>query len=136
MTDVSRPEMDAKFETAAARADAHEARTEAKYAELVGKIDGLATTVEGLAESFRDFRGEVREEFRDVRAEVRSDNKNTRWTVAVTTIAAVLAAVAAIWTSQANLLAAFRAGLARQQAVSSSPSSPEPARKASLADAR
>jgi hypothetical protein len=47
--------------------------------------------------------------------EVKSDNNFTRWTIVI----AIIAAGAAMWTAQANLLSAFQLGLtmkAEQQA--------------------
>ena len=100
-----------------------EARTETRFVELSGKIDRLADTIassnnslmqqitssnNSLTQQVSTLRTDVD---RDLRA-VLADNKNTRWTVIITIIAATLAALAALYGSQANLLSAFQTGLA------------------------
>jgi hypothetical protein len=85
----SREEIDAKLATV-------EARAETRFVELSGKLDRIA---EALA-AVRD----------DTKA-VRSDNRFTRWTILGIAVASLLAGIAALWTTQANLLAAFQTGL-------------------------
>lgn len=129
MSEMTRDEMEARFAARDARSDAYEARNETKFQELRSDIQHLAS-------EFRDFKTEVRGELREVRAEVRLDNRNTRATVILTLIASLLAFAGAMWTAQANLFAAFQAGLAKQQAAVYAPVPPAPERKAALADAR
>lgn len=121
--------MEARFAASDARLDASEARTEARFVQL-------SSDIQHLTAAFQEFKAEVRTEFRDVRAEVRADNRNTRTTIVITLVASLLAFAGAMWTAQANLLAAFQAGLAKQQAAVYAPSPPAPERKAALADAR
>lgn len=90
----TRAEIDAKLE-------AVEARTETRFARLEGKMDLLNQTMVGVANQM---------------SEVKSDNKNTRWTIGITVAATMLAAIAALWTTQANVLTAFQTGLAAHDA--------------------
>jgi hypothetical protein len=103
MSDPTREEIDAKLA-------AVEARTETRFTELNGKIDRLADSISVLRSDIAD---------------VKADNRYTRWTIIVTVIASALAAIAALWITQANLLAAFSAGIAvRAETRESSPSTP------------
>jgi hypothetical protein len=110
MADVTREEIDAKLEAA-------EARTEARFAQLNGtlnvqfanldyKIDRLANVVQQLSESVYT---------------VKEDNKKTRTTIIIVVVASVLAGLAAIWTTQGNMLAAFQASLAVKTTQSAPP---------------
>lgn len=93
MSEPTREEIDAKLA-------AVEARTETRFTELSGKIDRVADAVTRLT-------SDVTKELHEVKA----DNKRTRETIVVTAILGVVAAIAALWVTQANLLAAFTAGL-------------------------
>jgi hypothetical protein len=104
MSDPTREEIDAKLA-------AVEARTETRFTELNGKI------VDRLADSISVLRSDI--------ADVKADNRYTRWTIIVTVIASALAAIAALWVTQANLLAAFSAGIAvRTETRESLPTTP------------
>jgi hypothetical protein len=94
MAGPTREEIDAKFETA-------EARTETRFVELSGKIDRLTDSI-----------GTLKTEVKGELVGVRADNKTTRQIIIVTVVASALAALAALWVTQANLLTAFTAGLA------------------------
>jgi hypothetical protein len=89
-------EIDAKFEAA-------EARAETRFVELSGKIDRVADSIGNLSSTVTSELQNVRTELRTVK----SDNTFTRWTI----VLAVLAAIGALWVTQANLLTAFQAGL-------------------------
>jgi hypothetical protein len=110
----SRDEIAARLETA-------EARTEARFAQLTGsmdvrfaslehKIDRLADTVTGLIGSVQ----EVKQDLKDVRQEVKAEASLTRKTMIAVAVGGILAGLAALWGTQANLLSAFEAGLAAQ----------------------
>ena len=105
MAEPSREEIAAKLEAA-------EARTEARFAQLTGTLDvrfaNLDTKIDRLVNSVGQLSAVVDE----AKKEGRADNKTTRWTIIVVVVASVLAGLAALWTTQANLLAAFQAGLA------------------------
>jgi hypothetical protein len=115
MSDQTREEIDAKLA-------AVEARTETRFTELSGKIDRLADSIAALGSTIRIELESVKSEIANVKSEIasvkseivylRSDNKYTRWTIVVTVVASALAAIAALWITQANLLAAFSAGIA------------------------
>lgn len=93
MAELTREELDAKLATV-------EARTETRFVELSGKIDRVADAVTTLSTKLQVEMDGVKE-----------DNKTTRWTIVTTIVVAVLAAIGALWVTQANLLAAFTAGL-------------------------
>jgi hypothetical protein len=101
--------------------EAVEARIDAKLAGIDGKIDRLVDAVTNSAATSQKEAAQLRDEMRGVRA----DNKNTRWTIGVTIAVAMLAALAALWTTQANLLSAFTAGIAGRPTVEQS-SQPTP----------
>jgi hypothetical protein len=101
MADPTREEIDAKLA-------AVEARTETRFVELSSKIDRVADAVGNLTTSVDKALRDVKRDLDDVRA----DNKTTRWTIGTTIVIALLAAIGALWVTQANLLAAFTAGLA------------------------
>ncbi len=100
MSNVTREEIDAKLATA-------EARGETRLAELNGKLDRVLDAVG----SFNQKSGDLRQEVHSLKTaidEVKKDNKSTRWTIAITVVASLLAALAALWTTQSNLLSAFQ----------------------------
>jgi cell division protein FtsL len=144
MSDPTREEIDAKLAAA-------EARTETRFTELSGKMDRMADSIAVLGSTIRIELESVKSEIADVKSEIadvkadianvkadvanvksdvvdlRSDNKYTRWTIVVTVVASALAAIAALWVTQANLLAAFSAGIAvRTETRESPPSTPPP----------
>jgi hypothetical protein len=104
MSDPTREEIDAKLA-------AVEARTETRFTELNGKIDRLADSISVLRSDIAD---------------VKADNRYTRWTIIVTVIASALAAIAALWVTQANLLAAFSAGITLRTETRESPPTTPP----------
>lgn len=110
MSDPTREEIDAKLVAA-------EARAETRFIELSGKIDRLTDLVTTSVGQLTGEVGRVRSEMRDVK----DDNKNTRWTIVITVIVTILAALAALWTTQGNLISAFNAGLAVKSEPPSSP---------------
>jgi hypothetical protein len=85
MTAISREEADARLATV-------EERGNTRFAELNGNIIRLSDAVGRLT---ADVGG------------LRADNAFTRWTL----VLAVLAGLAALWVTQANLLAAFQTAL-------------------------
>lgn len=89
----SKVEVDAKFEAQAAKA-------ETARVGLEGKLDRVLDAVSGLKSDLA----------REIGA-VKADNKNTRGVIAGVFIGTVLAALAALWATQSNLLSAFSAGL-------------------------
>ena len=96
MTAPTREEFDAKLTNV-------ELRTENRYNELSSKIDRVVDFITSLNSSVTSELGGVKSELVIVKA----DNKYTRWTI----ILAVLAAIAALWVTQSNLLSAFQTGL-------------------------
>ena len=100
MSDISREEIDAKLA-------AVEARTETRFVELSGKIDRVV-------DSISTFRTDLTRELGAVHKEMetaKGDHKFTRLSIIIAVIGSVLAGVAALWVTQANLLSAFQAGL-------------------------
>jgi hypothetical protein len=100
MNGPTREEIDAKF-------DATVARAETRYVELGAKIDRLADTIANLNSSITREIGDARNELKEVKA----DNKGTRTTIIITVIAATVAALSALWTTQSNLISAFQTGV-------------------------
>ncbi len=128
MSDPTREEIDAKLAVV-------EARTETRFTELSGKIDRMADSISVLGSTIRIELEGVKSEIANVKSDIgniksdivdlRSDNKYTRWTIVVTVVASALAAIAALWITQANLLAAFSAGIAvRTETRESPPTTP------------
>jgi hypothetical protein len=121
MTDPTREEIDAKLA-------AVEARTETRFTELSGKIDRLADSISALGSTIRIELENVKSDIAGLKSDIvalKSDNKYTRWTIVVTVVASALAAIAALWITQANLLAAFSAGIAvRTETRESPPTTP------------
>lgn len=100
MTDTySKTEVDAKLALAAERTGRATDRVE-------GKLDRVLESLIGLKESVHT----------DLTA-VKADNRNTRNTISAVFIGTVIAALAALWATQANLLAAFQSGLTAHPAV-------------------
>lgn len=67
--------------------EAAEARSDARFLELSGKLDRVADSLAVIASQMSESRSEIRE----VRNDVRADNKSTRTTVLATALASVLA---------------------------------------------
>jgi hypothetical protein len=110
MSDPTREKIDAKLA-------AVEARTETRFTELNGKIDRLADSISALGSTVASLKLDI--------ADAKSDNRYTRWAIIVTVIASAFAAIAALWITQANLLAAFSAGIAvRTETRESPPTTP------------
>lgn len=91
-----------------ARLEAVEARMETRVTEIGGKIDRLTDLLQvrlgGVESSLNAVKADM--------SEVKADNKNTRWTIAITVVASLLAAGGALVTMQGNLLMAFQSALA------------------------
>jgi len=100
----SREEINAKLEAA-------EARTEARFAELRGSIDTRFVSMESKMDRLIELNSKLSTEVGDVK----SDNKNTRWTIVIIFVGSVIAALAALWSTQNNMLASFTAGLTALQ---------------------
>lgn len=105
-----------------ARLEAAEARTETRIANLTGSIDarflGMDHKLDKIADAVTALTDTV--------IGVKSDNKYTRWTIVVVVVASILAGLAALWTTQGNMLASFSAGLAGFQAKQDLAKSNEP----------
>lgn len=95
----TREEMNAKLE-------ATEARLEVRFVQIDGKLDRLVDKLGGLSGLLGD---------------VRDETKRTRITIVVTVVGAVVAGLAALYTSQSNLLQAFQTGLTVQSGQSVAP---------------
>ena len=98
-----------------AHLDAVEARTETRFVELSGKIDRVV-------DSIASMRGEVSARLGQVERElttVKSDNKFTRLTIVVAVVGSVIAGIAALWVTQANLLSAFQTGISLSMSLGS-----------------
>lgn len=102
MSEVSREEMNAKLEAVESRLDA--------------KLAGISADIRVLASAVGDIKGEIGNLRNDVQ-EVKADNKNTRTTIIITIIGSILAAGAALWSTQSNLLAAFQSGIELRQST-------------------
>jgi hypothetical protein len=94
-------------EEMAARLEAAEARTEARFAQLTGTIDVRFANLDNKIDRLVDSVGRLSSEVHRVQA----DNRVTRWTIITVVVASVLAGLAAIWITQGNMLAAFQASL-------------------------
>jgi len=105
MPDISREEIDVKLELV-------EARTETRFVELNSKLDRLLDANTSFREIVSSEFVRINKDLKDSRQEVKRENSATRWTIVGVVIASVLTAVAAIWVTQCNLLAAFQAVLA------------------------
>jgi hypothetical protein len=97
MAGPTREEIDAKLAVV-------EARTETRFVELTGKLDRVADSIATLAHSVSN-----------VRSEVKHESNLTRWTI----VGLVIAALAALWVTQSNMLASFTAGIAAHDAANS-----------------
>lgn len=114
----SREEIDAKLE-------ATEARSEARFAQLTGTLDVRFASLDNKLDRLVDTVGRLSAGVDEAKKEGRADNKTTRWTIIVVVVASVIAGLAALWSTQANLLAAFQAGLA-VKAMQAEPPPPLP----------
>lgn len=130
MAAPSREEIDAKLEAA-------EARTEARIAALEGKFDLVGQKIESLVGYVHHLNVNVDERMQSLRGgmsdlknemkEVRQDNRSTRRTIILTVIGAVIAALAALWATQDNLLSAIQLGQTMHTAPSATKApSPSP----------
>jgi hypothetical protein len=104
MSTPSRDEIAAKLEAA-------EARTEARIANLSGSIDVRFVTMDHKLDKIVDSLGGLASKIDGVKA----DNKFTRWTIVGIFVGATVAALAALYATQANMLASFSAGLTALQ---------------------
>jgi len=87
---------------------AAEARSETRFVELSGKIDRVIDSIDS-------FRSTLTVELSSVKSElsaVKFDNSYTRRTIVISVAASLLAAIAALWVTQRNMLVAFTAGIA------------------------
>jgi seryl-tRNA synthetase len=149
MSDPTREEIDAKLATVEARTETRFTELNGKIDRLADSIAvlgstirielesvkseianvksdvaGLKSDVAGLKSDIANVKSDVANVKSDV-VDLRSDNKYTRWTIVVTVVASALAAIAALWITQANLLAAFSAGIAvRTETRESPPTTP------------
>jgi hypothetical protein len=114
MTDPTREEIDAKLTNV-------ELRTENRFNELSSKIDRVVDAIGTLTSAVTTLRAEVKE----ARIEVKEEGKFTRWTVALTLIASLIAFAGALWVTQGNILSAFQAGLLLKS-EQAPPSAPRP----------
>lgn len=101
VADISREEIDAKLQAA-------EARTEARFAQLSGTLEVRFANLDNKIDKLVDSVSQLSKNVDTVRA----DNKATRWTIVGVVVASLIAGLAAIWTTQGNMLAAFQASLA------------------------
>jgi hypothetical protein len=92
-----------------------EARTETRFVELSGKIDRLTdVTISSMNHLTKEV-GALAKQVGDVRSEVKEETRFTRWTIAGIFVGTILAALAALWVTQGNLLSAFTAGIALKE---------------------
>jgi predicted nucleic acid-binding Zn-ribbon protein len=112
MNGPTREEVDAKLDVASARA-------ETRFVELSAKIDRLADSIANLNSNLTKEITTVSAELKEVKA----DNKDTRYTIIITVIAATIAALAALWTTQSNLISAFQTGASIRSEQTIPPSS-------------
>ncbi len=105
MADVSREEIDAKIQLS-------EARLETRLVQLDANVQRLIDAVKSSSEKNTADAALLKMALDEVRA----DNRSTRWTIIITVVASVLAALAALWTTQQNLLSAVQTGITIQQA--------------------
>ena len=108
MSDIPpRPEINARLETAEARAKEVEARLEVRFVQIEGKLDLIGTKVDSYNKSIENLSAESKSQFdRGLQ-----DNRETRRTIAWVTITAMLGAVAIIIAVQFGIVAVFSAAL-------------------------
>ena len=104
-----------------ARLEAAEARTEARFAHLTGTIDVRFANLDNKIDRLVESVGLVTNQMIEARKEVRAENKTTRWTIIGIAVATVIAALAALWMTQANMLASFQAALTVKAIQSEAP---------------
>jgi phage-related protein len=148
MSDPTREEIDAKLATVEARTETRFTDLSGKIDRLADSIAVLGSTIRIELESVKSEIANVKSDIANVKSDVanvksdvanvksdvaglksdvvdlRSDNKYTRWTIVVTVVASALAAIAALWITQANLLAAFSAGIAVRTETREPPPAP------------
>ena len=95
--------------------EASEARTDAKFAELSGKLDVIVAEIRHQSAAVT----ETKRELETVSGSVESHHSNTRTTIIVTAVATVIALAALVYAADANLLSAFQSGLAAVSTVTS-----------------
>lgn len=117
MADLTRDEINAKLENV-------ELKAENRFVELSGKIDRIVNSIAALNKA-------VTNELEGVKREltvVKTDNKFSRLTIIISIVGSVLAGLAVLYVTQANLLAAFQTGLSLriEQPSSVAPTPPQP----------
>lgn len=95
-----------------AKLAAVEANAKAREVGLAGKLDLVLERLGNLSTKVDTEIGTLAGKVSTLGSEVRADNANTRWTIAAIFVGTTLAALAALWATQANLLSAFQAALA------------------------
>jgi hypothetical protein len=114
MTTPTREEIDAKLAAA-------EARNETRFVELSGKMERIIEAVNRSNSDYLRTAGETKDDLRAVNQRIAAESKDTRHVIIGTIIASVLAALAAIWVTQANLIAAFQDGITLHDTHSTPP---------------
>lgn len=82
MSDITREEIDAKLETAAAKA-------EIRFVELSGKIDRVVDAINTVGDRVSNELGVVKTEL----GAVKTDSKFTRWTIIIAVITSLIAGI-------------------------------------------
>jgi hypothetical protein len=100
--------------------EASEARGDTKFERILRQLDvsneRTSAAIDKLSTAITGENGLVHQ----VR-ELKSDNRFTRWTIGLTWAGTVLAALAALWTTQGNLISMAQANLAAHSAASEAP---------------
>ena len=133
-SDITREEFAARIEAVEARSDARVAGLEGKFSGLEGKFSALEGKFEGLRADFATFRTELLALVSGLQTKAEA-RESQRWIIATMlgtglAIAGLFLGVAALfWSSQANMIAAFQAGMSlpRPAQEAAPPASPVPA---------
>jgi hypothetical protein len=127
MTTPTREEIDAKLAAVDLKLEAVEARTETRFVQLSEKMERILDAVDRSNSDHLRTAGETKDQLNAVNQSIAAQGRDTRNVIIGAIVAGILAALAAIWTTQSILIASFQTGIPLHDIHSQPPPPPAPA---------